>query len=342
MTTDYPSAEEVKEIVARRKQLAQELMGCLMVTNERERNERFKQLMARYGEADVERAIDAYKKGVKLDEREDENVPLYRVYVDYYRRFGGERPFLTLEEYVEAKNEHAQLHVRQELGQEALPPAEEERLAHLSDLLLIEARFWEDLVPDNPPPTMPEVQLPSPEQAVPDVAAGLPSDSYPLCPNDGFPLIEIEGQLRCCVESLDRCIGQQKVVDVVQQDKITYYVFEDDHKLPLLCGCCGRPLQVEDLAQERKQVRGRQLEAMLIRGAVLKEEQRQYDELILEFSKLGGYSKPLHVPVAFEVAAQLIHPKLGHGGQKRTSSKKQARSQRKGRSGKRGKGKKRR
>jgi hypothetical protein len=34
----------------------------------------------------------------------------------------------------------------------------------------------------------------------------------------------------------------------------------------------------------------------------------EYDKLILEFSKLGLFSKPLYISVAFEVAAQLRHP----------------------------------
>ena len=65
---------------------------------------------------------------------------------------------------------------------------------------------------------------------------------------------------------------------------------------------------VKDLEQERKRVCGRRLEAMSIGTTMIEKDEREFDELILEFSKLGVFSKPLHIEVAFEVAAQLHHP----------------------------------
>jgi hypothetical protein len=38
---------------------------------------------------------------------------------------------------------------------------------------------------------------------------------YALCERDGFPMVKIDGQLQCVAEYLDRCIGQQKVVDLI-------------------------------------------------------------------------------------------------------------------------------
>jgi hypothetical protein len=111
---------------------------------------------------------------------------------------------------------------------------------------------------------MPQVKLPPLKKSAPKPAAGHSASSYPLCSNDGFPLIDINGRLECCVEALNRCVGLQKVVEVVQRDQTTYYVFEDGHELPLLCGCCGQGLVVKDLEQERKRVCGRRLEAMSI------------------------------------------------------------------------------
>lgn len=333
MTTNYPSAEEVKQIVARRKQLTQELIGCLMSPTERERDKRFAELLSRYGEAEVDRALSFYSQGLKLNDPDDENAVFYRAYVDHYRRFGGQRPLLTLEEYVAANDEYAPLIIRQEIGQ-TLTAAEQERLAYLSDLMLKEATFWDDLIPENPPPKMPPVKLPPLKKSAPRIAAGLSTSSYPACPNDGFPLIEINGRLECCLEALDRCVGQQKVVDVVQRSKTIYYVFEDGHELPLLCGCCGQGLRVNDLEQERKRVCGRRLESISIGASVIEADKSEFDELILGFSKLGFFAKPLHIPVAFEVAAQLRHPGTGPGGRARASSKQQARSPKKDRSGK--------
>ena len=235
----YPSAEEIKQIVARRKQLAQELIGCLMLTGERERNERLKRLMSRYGQAEVERELAFYSKGARLSDPADENALFYREYVNYYRRFGGQRPLLTLEEYVEANDEYAPLIVRHELGQ-ALTEREQERLAYLSDLMLKEATFWDDLMPEKPPPVMPKVELPPLKKSAPGPAAGHSTSSYPLCPNDGFLLIDINGRLECCVEALNRCVGQRKVVDVVQRGQTTHYVFDDGHELPCSAAAVAR------------------------------------------------------------------------------------------------------
>ncbi len=339
MTTNYPSAEELKQIVARRKQLAKELITCLMSPTERERDKRFAELIARYGEAEVDHALTAYSRGPKLNDPADENAVFYRAYIDYYRRFGGSRPLLTLAEYIEANDEFAPLIIRQEIGQ-TLTAAEQARLAYLSDLMLKEATFWDDLMPPNPPPVMPPVVLPPLIKSVPYIAAGFSTDSYPICPNDGFPLIDINGRLECCLEALDHCLGQQKVVDVVQRRETTYYVFEDGHALPLLCGCCGQGLRVNDLEQERKRVCGRRLEAVSIGAAVIEAEKREYNEFILKFSKLGYFSQPLRVSVAFEVAAQLRHPGAGPKTKQVSTSVKKVSAPKKDRSRKKRGGKK--
>jgi hypothetical protein len=36
------------------------------------------------------------------------------------------------------------------------------------------------------------------------------------CERDGFPMVKIQGRWECVAEYLDRCIGQQRVVDLIQ------------------------------------------------------------------------------------------------------------------------------
>lgn len=337
--TKYPSDEEIKKIVTKRKQLAQELIGYLMLTGERERNERFKRLVSRYGQADVDRELVSYRERANmLSNPDNENIVFYSEYVNHYRRFGGDRPFLTLEEYVEANDEAAPLIIRNEVGQ-TLTETEQERLVYLSDLLLKEAVFWDDIMPENPPPTLPDVKLPPIKISVPRPAAGHLLSSYPLCPDDGFPLLIIDDELVCCFEALDHCLRQRMVVDVVQRGKITYYVFDDGHELPLLCGCCGQGLRVDDLAKEHEEICGRRFTGMSIKTKALEKEDREYDQLVLEFSKSGLFLQPMQVPVAFEVAAGLRHPSPGPNrrrasASKNSTSKKKASSRKKRRSGK--------
>jgi hypothetical protein len=131
--------------------------------------------------------------------------------------------------------------------------------------------------------------------------------SYPTCERDGFPKLRINGRLQCVAEYLDRCIGQQRVVDLVERGKTTYYAFENGHELPLLCSCCGRPLEFLDLERSRRETKGRRLEAMSV-AVVELPDGSQVVELRLELSKKGWLSRRTSMAVAPEVAARLRHP----------------------------------
>ena len=129
---------------------------------------------------------------------------------------------------------------------------------------------------------------------------------YPLCERDGFPMIKIDGQLQCVAEYLDRCIGQQKVVDLIHRGKTDYYVFENGHELPLLCCCCGTPLVTKDPDKARRDIRGRRLEKMSIGLREL--DDVEVMEFHLEFSKKGVLSREVYTAVAPEAARQMRHP----------------------------------
>jgi hypothetical protein len=131
--------------------------------------------------------------------------------------------------------------------------------------------------------------------------------TYPTCAHDGFPLVTIAGRSQCVAEYLDRCIGQKRVVDMVQRNETTYYVFEDGHALPLLCFCCGEPLTVFDLAKSRQNIRGRRLKAMAM-GSVELTEGGELPQFRLVFSKKGLFSSELTEPLSPEVAVHLRHP----------------------------------
>ena len=129
----------------------------------------------------------------------------------------------------------------------------------------------------------------------------------PHCQQDGSPMVRIQGRWECAVEYLDRCLGSQRVVDVVHLQGVSHYVFEDGHKLPLLCFCCGEPLDTVDPKQARASILGRRLEALSL-AMVSMEDGRDLEQFRLEFSKKGLFSKGVFTPVSPLAAAGMHHP----------------------------------
>jgi hypothetical protein len=110
--------------------------------------------------------------------------------------------------------------------------------------------------------------------------------TYPTCNKDGFPMVKIDGHLKCIVEYLDRCIGHRMVVNLVQHGKTIYCVFENGHEIPLLCFCCGEPLVYGNLEKARRDLLGRRLKRMSI-GPVILTDGSKAMQFALEFSRKG-------------------------------------------------------
>ena len=132
-------------------------------------------------------------------------------------------------------------------------------------------------------------------------------DSVPICSKDGFPKVEIKGRWHCVAEYLDRCIGGQRIVDMVERERTVYYVFENGHELPSLCSCCGTPHEYRDLESARRENVGRRLESMMMDPGETEDGQVVF-RFCLELSNKGLLSQPLAVPLSVEAAAQLRHP----------------------------------
>ena len=129
----------------------------------------------------------------------------------------------------------------------------------------------------------------------------------PICAKDGFPKVKIAGRWQCVAEYLDRCIGGQRIVDLVKRKDKVYYVFESGHELPMLCFCCGMPLEYTDLEGSRRDMVGRRLESMAVEPGELEDSQEML-QFRLELSKKGLLSQPVAVPISIEAAAQMRHP----------------------------------
>jgi hypothetical protein len=134
------------------------------------------------------------------------------------------------------------------------------------------------------------------------------------CERDGFPILNINGESHCLAEFVNFCIGGQKITDVVLRNETLYYVFENRHELPLLCYCCGEPLACPDLKAEKRQMRGRKLQAMIWSTEEL-EDGYQVIDYQLEFSPKHGETEPLMVQTSTLSAAKMVHPILcAHSG----------------------------
>ncbi len=73
-------------------------------------------------------------------------------------------------------------------------------------------------------------------------------DDLLTCGEHNCPMIEIDGSYRCVIEYTDDLIGAQEVRDIVPAsgDEPAELVFANGRILPLICPCCGEPLQYED------------------------------------------------------------------------------------------------
>lgn len=130
---------------------------------------------------------------------------------------------------------------------------------------------------------------------------------YPRCARDEFPMVKIGNKQQCVAEYLDKHIGQQKIIDVVQHEDIIYYVFENRYELPLLCFCCATPLVDKDLDRLRRNMRGRRLESMAIE-TVPAAEGGDFLEFQLEFSQKGVELQGVTQAIAPEAAARMRRP----------------------------------
>jgi hypothetical protein len=150
----FPDPEERTRIIARRNQLHRALIEYVVTRSpdEQQAREQLNPLAREYGFDEIYRML--HKISPLLNRPKDpdaEDVYLYKQYVETYRRFGGDRPLLSLADYHRLNQERAMLLARPMLQEQQLSADEQRRLDELSDMLLSESNLWDDLVPENPP-----------------------------------------------------------------------------------------------------------------------------------------------------------------------------------------------
>jgi hypothetical protein len=74
-------------------------------------------------------------------------------------------------------------------------------------------------------------------------------DGLLQCRDHECPMIAVEDNYVCVLEYVDTEIGGLRVIDIVDPDdpdEPVSLVFETGRRLPLLCPCCGGPLNFSD------------------------------------------------------------------------------------------------
>jgi hypothetical protein len=99
-------------------------------------------------------------------------------------------------------------------------------------------------------------------------------------------MVKIGERWHCAGEYLERCIGGEKLVDLVVRGNTTYYIFESGHELPLLCACCSEPLIVPNVEKTRRQMRGCRLKSATLAVAVTNDGEERL-KFALKFSGKG-------------------------------------------------------
>lgn len=158
--TSYPPPAVREQIVAQRDQLLQELIYIFTSTPAERHVLEIRKLGARYGTDEVSLVLETFRRSSQREYIAEEAF-LYRHYRQAFARFGATRPFLNRKTYEDLVNEHGLLVARRKLTalQETGPSARERVLR---DLLLIDSRYWQDLVPPAIPSRPVDFLAPSP------------------------------------------------------------------------------------------------------------------------------------------------------------------------------------
>jgi hypothetical protein len=154
MATDFPPPAERERIIARRLDIFEQLLPLLVKTSFDRHSTQFQKLLKKYGNQEVQWVLDQTRAMSQVHERIGVGATAYRHYRRSFARFGGDRPFLSKPAYERLLLEYRQVTKRRQI-KALLPligskPGARER--DLSDRLLLQVEYWEDLTPPAVPP----------------------------------------------------------------------------------------------------------------------------------------------------------------------------------------------
>ena len=155
----YPSPSERERIIERRDKILRELIQVL-VAHEGDLG-RVDKLSRQYGAREVFLVMESFQKRASSTELIGNEISVYRIYRHTFARFGGDRPFLSAQEYGDLSFEHGKLNAERTFKSIiSRQPGTRER--ELRDLLLLNAALWDDITPPAVPPRPPGLEPPAP------------------------------------------------------------------------------------------------------------------------------------------------------------------------------------
>ena len=155
----YPSSAERERIIERRDKLLRELVEALIVHQGDIR--RIDKLARRYGPQEVQLVLSTFQQRASSAELIGEEASTYRAYRRAFARSGGDKAFLSMQEYSDLSFEHGKLHAERVLKSVVFRrPSARER--EMRDTLFVGAALWEDITPPAVPPRPPDFASPAP------------------------------------------------------------------------------------------------------------------------------------------------------------------------------------
>lgn len=146
----YLSPEERRRIIARRNKIMRELTHIMIVSSDKEAD--LAALVKRYGADEVNRVRD--NANIKSGPFIGNALYIYREYRRLFACYGGDRRFLSRDEYEVLSYEFALEYMK------SIEQAPSPRERELRDLLLSDARIWPDIFPLDAPPRPADFEAP--------------------------------------------------------------------------------------------------------------------------------------------------------------------------------------
>lgn len=154
----YPSPAERERITERRDKLLRELIKIFVSPQDDDR--KINKLVRRYGAQEVILVMDTFQNKALSAELIGDEASVYRLYRRAFARFGGDRSFLSAQEYSDLSYEHGKLNAKRTMMSAIIrKPSARER--EWRDLLLVGSTYWEDITPPAVPPRPPDFDAPS-------------------------------------------------------------------------------------------------------------------------------------------------------------------------------------